>query len=101
MMRPQIVIKPQSMQETIRLAEEAGCKVTQASTGITFELPTDKRQETTLSDHYLPEAQYEILLQALLHPEPSLDPRGQLIETLGELGGVWPVSCQRELQTTA
>lgn len=48
---------------------------------------------TAPTDHYLPNAAYELLLQALMHPTPSLDPRSQLIETLGEIGGVWPVSC--------
>ena len=44
-------------------------------------------------DTYIDNARYELLLQAILNPTPSLDPRGQLIETLGEIGGVWPVSC--------
>ncbi|PRY78886.1 hypothetical protein CLV80_103214 [Yoonia maritima] len=63
-----------------------------------IELPADVRQTPAFNDHYLSEAQYETLLQALLHPAPSLDPRGQLIETLGELGGLWPISCQPETQ---
>ena len=47
----------------------------------------------TTQDTYIDNARYELLLQAIMHPTPSLDPRGQLIETLGEIGGVWPVSC--------
>ncbi|MBB5723195.1 hypothetical protein FHS72_002832 [Loktanella ponticola] len=48
---------------------------------------------TAPTDHYLPNAAYELLLQAILNPTPSLDPRSQLIETLGEIGGLWPMSC--------
>lgn len=44
------------------------------------------------AEHYLPDASYEILLQAILHPTPALCARSQLIETLGELGNVWPES---------
>lgn len=53
---------------------------------------------TTLApaDHYLPDENYDRLLQAILHPVPSLDPRSQLIETLGEIGGVWPRSINPE-----
>lgn len=47
---------------------------------------------TQTPDTYLPDTAYEVLLQAILNPVPSLDPRSQLIETLGELGGVWPES---------
>tara|TARA_R110002049_G_scaffold10127_1_gene50160 strand:- start:125754 stop:125939 length:186 start_codon:yes stop_codon:yes gene_type:complete len=44
-------------------------------------------------DHYIDDATYELLLQAIMNPVPSLDLRSQLIETLGELGSVWPASC--------
>jgi len=34
---------------------------------------------------------YDALLDALLAPrQPSLDPRGQLVEILGGAGGIWP-----------
>lgn len=46
-----------------------------------------------LDSHYIEDARYELLLQAILNPKPTLDPRGQLIETLGEIGDLWPMSC--------
>jgi hypothetical protein len=46
----------------------------------------------TITDTYITDAAYEVLLQAILNPVPSLDPRSQLIETLGELGNIWPAS---------
>ncbi len=54
-------------------------------------MPNDK-----VDDHYISDARYELLLQAILNPTPSLDPRGQLIEALGEIGGLWPMSCLAE-----
>lgn len=51
---------------------------------------------TQTPDHYLPDTAYEVLLQAILQPVPSLCPRSQLIENLGELGGVWPQSIKME-----
>jgi hypothetical protein len=47
----------------------------------------------TTQDTYIDDARFELLLQAILNPTPSLAPRSQLIETLGEIGGVWPISC--------
>ncbi len=46
----------------------------------------------TITDTYIPAAEYEILLQMILNPAPSLDPRSQLIETLGDFAGIWPAS---------
>lgn len=51
------------------------------------------------TEHYLPDVTYEVLLQAIMNPTPSLDPRGQLIETLGEIGRVWPASIQSGTNT--
>lgn len=47
---------------------------------------------TKTPEHYLPKDTYELLLQAILQPIPSLCARSQLIETLGDIGGVWPAS---------
>ena len=47
-------------------------------------------------DSFLPAATFNHLVDAILNPAPSLDPRGQLIETLGNIAGVWSDECLRD-----
>jgi len=49
-----------------------------------------------MADHYLPDEAYDRLVSALLNPAPTLDPRGQIVEALGEFGEIWPEACKRD-----
>ena len=48
------------------------------------------------TDSYMPASAYNRMLDAILNPAPSLDPRGQLIELLGTQAGIWSDECLRD-----
>lgn len=48
---------------------------------------------TEQTEYYIPDGTYELPLQAIMHPVSPTSPRSDLIEALGEIGGIWPASC--------
>ncbi|WP_127559047.1 hypothetical protein [Nioella ostreopsis] len=51
-----------------------------------------------MPDHYIPNEAYDRLVDELLHLKPTLDPRGQIVEVLGEFGEIWPESCREAIE---
>lgn len=49
-----------------------------------------------MTSHYLPADQYRALVDALLAAFDDLDPENAIKIALGEIGGIWPDTCQED-----
>lgn len=47
-------------------------------------------------EHYINDATYHRLVEALLHPKPSLCPASDIREVLGEIANIWPASIAQD-----